>query len=312
MPFKPLLALFALATAAPGGDAPWTLIPGGITQGEPDGNTVIFAQHGGLVVVDTGRHKQHQAKILAEARERGLPIVAIVNTHWHLDHSGGNQELREAYPAAKIYTSKAVYAALDGFLARNLVQAKAMAADPRTPQAQKDAIALFVETMDHRRDLLPDVPVTGDRKLGRLELHLAPHAATEGDTWLYDPASDTLVSGDLVVLPVPYFDTACAEGWRRALDAIAAHRFTTLIPGHGPALTRAQFEVYRSAYGRLVDCAESDATKQTCIAGWSHDAAPLLATQADRDYAAAMLDYYFDAILRAPAKQKGFCEGGAG
>ncbi|MBO9714012.1 MBL fold metallo-hydrolase [Sphingomonas sp.] len=308
MPKRPLLALALLPLlAAAGPDRAPKLIPGGIDQAEPDGNTIVLEDAGGLVVVDTGRHKEHRARILAYARERGLPIRYIVNTHWHLDHSGGNQELREAYPAAKIVTGRAVYGAIDGFLARNLERAKARYADPATPADQKASIALFLEAMDHRKDLLPDVPVTGTMKLGRLELHLADHAATAGDTWLYDSASDTLVSGDLVVLPVPYFDTACAEGWRRSLDTIAGHRFTALIPGHGPALSRAQFETYRIAFGRLVDCAESSAPARACIEGWQKDAAPFLTDPKDRDYAAQAIAYYLDNSLRAPGRQAALC-----
>src|SRR6185295_18192783 len=59
----------------------------------PDGNTVIFQAPRGLVVVDTGRHPAHQDKLIAHARKLGAPIAAIVNTHWHLDHSGGNAAL---------------------------------------------------------------------------------------------------------------------------------------------------------------------------------------------------------------------------
>jgi glyoxylase-like metal-dependent hydrolase (beta-lactamase superfamily II) len=302
---KLLLALAALLAAAP--DPAPEIIPGGIHGQEPDGNTIVFEAEGGLVIVDTGRHREHQAKILALASARGKPIAAIVNTHWHLDHSGGNQEIRAAFPEAKLYTSNAVRGALDGFLARAAEGARARLARPGVTQAEKDAVALFLEALDHRKDLIPDMPVTGDIKLGRLELHLAPFAATEGDVWLYDPASGTLVAGDLVVLPVPFFDTACAMGWRSALDRIAAQRFDRLVPGHGPALTRAQFEKYRFAFDNLVDCAAGTAPKLACIAGWERDAAPFLTREEDRKYAREALDYYIDRVLRAGDKAKELC-----
>lgn len=299
-----LLAALALLAAAPAGPE---LIPGSLAGNEPDGNTIVFEDQGGLIVVDTGRHKEHQAKILDYARQRGKPVTTIVNTHWHLDHSGGNQEVRAAFPKARIVTSRAIEGALSGFLARGLDRARARLADPEVSQVEKDAIALFVEAMDHRQDMLPDLPVTRDMKLGGLEFHLAPFAATEGDTWLYDPASRTLVAGDLVVLPVPFFDTGCARGWRRALDAIAANPFETLIPGHGPALTRAQFEIYRTAFARLTDCAASETPKADCVAGWQRDAAPFLTAERDRKYSAAALDYYLDKVLRDPAATKEYC-----
>jgi glyoxylase-like metal-dependent hydrolase (beta-lactamase superfamily II) len=306
---KLVLAFLALFAASP--DPAPEIIPGGIDRQEPDGNTIIFEQDGGLVVVDTGRHRDHQARILAVAEARGKPVTAIVNTHWHLDHSGGNQEIRAAFPGARLYTSNAVHGALDGFIAKSAERARVRFAEPGTSQAEKDSIALFLEALDHKQDLIPDMPVTGDMKLGRLELHLAPFAATEGDTWLYDPASGTLVAGDLVVLPVPFFDTACATGWRSALDRLAAQRFDRLVPGHGPVLTRAQFETWRMAFGNLVDCATGDAAKQACIAGWERDAAPFLAREQDRKYAGNAIDYYIDRVLRVRDKQKELC-GAAG
>src|SRR6185295_17664246 len=75
-----------------------TVIAGAFpTDRGPDGNTIILHAPRGLIVVDTGRHPAHQDKLLAYARQAGAPIAAIVNTHWHLDHSGGNAELRAVY-----------------------------------------------------------------------------------------------------------------------------------------------------------------------------------------------------------------------
>jgi hypothetical protein len=116
-----------------------------------------------------------------------------------------------------------------------------------------------------------------------------------------------LVVGDLVVIPAPFFDTGCAQGWRKALDAIAAHRFDRLIPGHGPVMTRADFEIWRTAYGRLVDCAAGSSPRQACVDGWLKDAAPLLATEKDRRDARQLLDYYVGDILRSRDKQREYC-----
>ena len=71
--------------------------------------------------------------------------------------------------------------------------------------------------------------------------------------------------------------------------------------------TRAQFETWRSAYGRLIDCAESSAPKAQCITGWETDAASLLVTEKDHRDARGLLDYYLDNILRSPEKQRAFC-----
>src|SRR5262245_46731116 len=80
------------------------VVPGGFEKGrQPDGNSVVFDAPDGLIVVDTGRHAAHVDAVIAEARRAGKPIAAIVNTHWHLDHTGGNAELLAAYPGAQVY-----------------------------------------------------------------------------------------------------------------------------------------------------------------------------------------------------------------
>jgi glyoxylase-like metal-dependent hydrolase (beta-lactamase superfamily II) len=305
-----LSMLFVLLTAS--ATMPVKLVPGQFDPSRnPDGNTIIFEDKKGLIVVDTGRHAEHQQAILDYARLRAKPIVAIVNTHWHLDHTGGNRILRAAFPQAKIYTSNAVVTALDGFLSQALARAQASLANPALTEAGRREITLMVKTIEDRRDLIPDYPVTGPTKIPfaprPLELRLAPNAATEGDTWLYDPSTRTLVAGDLVVLPGPFFDTACAKGWRNALDQIAKVRFKTLIPGHGAPLSYAQFEIYRVAFDHLVDCASDASPNETCIAGWRHDAASLLLSPSDRDNAEGLVAYYLDHQLRDAKKQAEFC-----
>jgi hydroxyacylglutathione hydrolase len=43
------------------------------------------------------------APILAEIRRRGLRLVAILNTHQHADHVGGNRALLEEFPGIGVY-----------------------------------------------------------------------------------------------------------------------------------------------------------------------------------------------------------------
>src|SRR4051812_27060534 len=110
MKLPAILALcLGLCAAAPPATPDWHLVPGGFESGRsPDGNSVFLDAPDGLILVDTGRHPEHQAKLLAYARQRGRPIVAIVNTHWHLDHTGGNAEIRAAFPNAQLYASNGI------------------------------------------------------------------------------------------------------------------------------------------------------------------------------------------------------------
>ena len=159
--------------------------------------------------------------------------------------------------------------------------------------------------------LRPTHPVTRSGRLrigGRLlQVNVAPYAATEADLWLYDPAARVVIAGDLVVAPVPFMDTACPQGWRRALDRVAATPFTLLIPGHGAPLTRHDFLAWRRAFNRLLDCAASSAERAACIAGWQRDAARFI-PPGDESRMGEYAGYYIDTRLRsAPDERRRWC-----
>jgi glyoxylase-like metal-dependent hydrolase (beta-lactamase superfamily II) len=304
-----LLAAPALCADAPGATpdivelAPGVhLIAGSFVPGvQPDGNTVVFTGPDGLVVLDTGRHPEHTQEILDFARAAKLPIVAVVNSHWHLDHIGGNGRVRRAYPEVRIYASDAYAAARTGFLASYRKQLEQLLAQTKKPE---DAATFRAELaiLDEGDALAPDVVIseTGRRKLaGReLELHLERHAVTAGDVWVLDPSTRVLAAGDLVTLPAPLLDTACPEGWRRALGDLAAADFSKLVPGHGEPMDRPAFETWRKAFDALLDCGASARPAQECVDGWLHDAASLI-PEADQKLARGLVEYYVGASLRA-------------
>lgn len=309
------IAAFAIclcAAAAPSAEPGYHLFPGQFEPDRaPDGNSVFLEAPEGLILVDTGRHPEHSARLIAYARARGRPVAAIFNTHWHLDHATGNVELRAAYPRAEVYASRAVEGALASFLRDSRAAAERRLAAGEVPAAQLASTRRFLALMANPAPLLPTRPVTASGRMrigGReLDVRLAPHAATEGDVWLHDPAARLVIAGDLVVAQVPFMDTACPEGWRRALDEIAAVDFDTLIPGHGEPMTRPQFLTWRTAFGNLLDCAASDRARADCVAGWRRDAAQFI--PAGRE---AMTDeytgYYIDSRLRAaPEERARYC-----
>lgn len=289
------------------------LIPGAVPlDSGPDGNTIVFDAPKGLIVVDTGRHPEHARQILDYAKARHRPIAAIVNSHWHLDHTTGNWDIRRAYPHVAVYASDALRGALVTFLADSKANAEKAIADPKTTAMERDQYIRGRAVLDHPDRIAPDHVIAKSGPISiagrKLDVHLAKFAASEGDVWLYDTKSRTVIAGDLVVGLVPFMDTACAEGWSKALDAIAAVPFTILIPGHGEPMDRADFLQWRTAYNNFVDCGHSAADKKTCVDGWSHDAAKFI-DEAHRGYARGAAAYYLDTRLRSSAdEQQRFCK----
>jgi glyoxylase-like metal-dependent hydrolase (beta-lactamase superfamily II) len=296
--------LFAKTDIAPG----VVLIPGQVTQDRsPDGNSVLLRGTDGWVVIDTGRGGEHTDGVLRFLADSGAAPRAVLNTHWHLDHIGGNADFRREFPDATIFAHPALDSALAGFHAANRAELEKILPTITSPSL-KSRLETELALLKLDRELAADEPVTasGDRTLaGRtLDLHVETRAVSDGDIWVLDRESRVLISGDLVTLPVPLFDTACPDGWQQALSRVAEVEFETLIPGHGEPMTREEFLGYRRAFDALLACASSTAEKAVCIEGWLRDA-----KADDSPYARELLEYYLKQFLRpdAPGRNR-WCE----
>ncbi|MEO8217447.1 MAG: MBL fold metallo-hydrolase [Acidobacteriota bacterium] len=273
---------------------------------QPDGNSVLFTAPKGLIVFDTGRHRQHTQLLIDFAAQRKTPLTDIINSHWHLDHTGGNLLLRERFPEVRIHASGAINDALGGFLANYADQlkeaiAKSPAGSDEVPGWQ-DELKLIASG----DKLAPDDVIVSSaprRIAGRtLDVHLEKNVVTAGDIWIFDPSTKVLVAGDLVTLPFPFLDTACPAHWKEALHRLGKVKFRLLIPGHGSPMIPAAFSTYRNAFDRLLECSASTETVAACSEGWIADAGDLLEAK-DHDSAGKLAGYYIENVLRAPAEQ---------
>lgn len=315
----PTMAAGETAAAAPASPllelAPGVhLLRGAFVPGsQPDGNSVVLRGPAGLAVIDTGRHPAHTRRLVEHAATAGQPIVAILNTHWHLDHVGGNVLLRREVPAARVYASGAIRGALaeGGFLAGYRGQLEAMIADAKRNESEKAPLRAELALLDTAPALAPDVVVEASGPLtlaGRtLDVRLE-RAATQGDLWLLDRESGVLVAGDLVTLPAPFLDTACPVRWKQALARIAAAEWRTLVPGHGPPMSRATFARWSLAFDALLACAAGEEPAPVCVEGWIREAGDLIEPGHDR-LVRGMGEYYVTSHLRSAEKTAQLCGG---
>jgi glyoxylase-like metal-dependent hydrolase (beta-lactamase superfamily II) len=279
---------------------------------QPDGNSIIMTAPQGLIVFDTGRHKEHAQQLLDFARAQNLPIAAIINSHWHLDHVGGNPRLRAAFPGIRVYASSAIDAARKGFLADYRAQlVTEMAGTAKQPE-QQESMRAEIALIDQGAALGPTEIISSSGPVDiagrRLQLHLESHAVTAGDVWVFDPGTRVLLAGDLVTLPAPFFESACPARWRAALAHLDKAPFDWLVPGHGAPMHKAQFAVYRKAFSNLLDCVAGNAGKNACVDGWIGDASTLFTASKDASYARTLIGYYMDNYLSHPTERiRKFC-----
>lgn len=297
----------ALPGAVTLGQATW-LVPGSFDAGRsPDGNSVILKGPAGAVLVDTGRHAHHAEAVDHALGSLGIPLVAIVNTHWHLDHVSGNRALKANHMDARVYGTSAIDGALEGFLADSAAASRKALAAGQVPAAAVPDVEGDLATIGRGRDLRPDIVIDEPHDAvfaGRpLSLRIARHAATERDLWIYDAAARRASVGDLVTLPAPFLDTACPEGWLEALREVARSGARQVVPGHGPVMDMPAFARWRTAFGDFIACARGTGALETCSAGWVAGAAEWIGNDGPR--ARAMAGYYGE-LIRSK-KLDGYC-----
>lgn len=169
----------------------------------------------------------------AIARITPKPVQFVLNTHYHYDHTGGNEAFGSAGALIVAHDSvrrRLTSEQLIGFF--NQRQAA-------TPKSGLPVVTVPAEIRFH---------INGD------ELHAwhAPSAHTDGDLIVHFRNSDVVHMGDVFFNGnYPFIDSSAggsADGAIAAMDRVLALATdkTRIIPGHGPLATRADLQAQRA------------------------------------------------------------------
>lgn len=285
-----------------------SLLPGSFERGrQPDGNSLLLRGLDGLVIIDTGRHAEHAQALVDWVRRQPVPLKAIVNTHWHLDHLGGNARLRREWPGLPSVASQALRDAVQDDMPRSEAGLRQMLRDPAVDAITRRMVDIDLALYAERSQFLPTTvpgPTAQDLDLGGRSLRVGvERGPTRGDLWVLDRASGVLAVGDFITLPVPFLDTACPADWLAAMARLEALPFDRVVPGHGPVLDRSGFVRYHQALRDLFDCAAGTSAVAACAQRWIDDLGPMLPSGAQRSVT-PMLTHYFEDRLRAPPEAR--------
>jgi glyoxylase-like metal-dependent hydrolase (beta-lactamase superfamily II) len=209
-----------------------TLRPGLHVVSGAGGNVAVWTGSDGLLVVDDGLAPLAPKLLAAVRRIADGPVRIVVSTHWHPDHTGGNEEFGR---------SGSVLVAHDNVRLRMSEPQRVAAYDVEVPAAA--AVALPVVTFDDTLSL----HLNGDRLDA---LHVAA-AHTDGDVLLWWEAANVVHMGDVYYSGMyPFIDVGSGgslAGLVAAIETVLsrADARTIVIPGHGPLSNRAELVAYR-------------------------------------------------------------------
>ena len=197
------------------------------------GNITVAVAKDGILMVDGEFAPLHDKITAAIADISNLPIKYLVNTHFHGDHTGGNQPF--AKDGVMVVAEVNVKNRLAAGTTNGLTGAK-------TPPAPADA--------------LPAKTYTGAFKLrldGRVaDLKHIANAHTDGDTYVWFKTANVLSTGDTFTNGrYPNIDFANGgniKGMIAATDAYLklVNARSRIVPGHGPIADKAALLEYRA------------------------------------------------------------------
>jgi len=221
--------------------------PGGIASG----NAGFVIGDDGVVVVDTFFTPAAAEELVAEiAKLTPKPVRFAVNTHYHLDHTGGNQ----------LFAARGVpIVGHDNLLLWQTVKNRRFL--PSAEELQKrreDAVAKKNDAAVRRIDAMKAIVLTNPTltfSTGVTHLHLGKREVqlfslpghTGGDVLAFVPDANVLFTGDLGwTRTLPNLVDAGVNDWIPTLDKIlATYPNAKFVTGHGQPATAAELREFR-------------------------------------------------------------------
>src|SRR5688572_23578522 len=234
-------------------------------------NNVFIIGKRDVIVVDSNITSEHTREVLAELRKlTDKPVKYVINTHWHEDHIIGNRVYRDAFPGVKfvghrstlvdlpevgganrkgtLQNGKGFIGLLEGKLeiGENLAGQKISEEERLGYASDIKLVSSYLAESKNFEIVLPTVLVDDRLDLSqdkrRIEVRFLGKAHTRADLIVYLPDEKILVSGDLIVHPVPLVgSTSYPLEYGTTLEKLLALDASVIVPGHGPVMRDKSF-----------------------------------------------------------------------
>lgn len=201
------------------------------------GNIGVSAGDDGVFIIDD-QFAPLTEKIVAAIRQiTSEPVRFVFNTHWHGDHTGGNENLGEAGALIVAHDNVRERMSVEQVLERI---GRTAATEPAAPAGALPVVTFAGDVSFHINDDL-------------LHAFHVEAAHTDGDAIVHFERANVVHMGDTFFRDrFPFIDTATGgsiDGMIAAAGAALAlmDAETQVIPGHGPLSSRNDLTAYRDA-----------------------------------------------------------------
>jgi cyclase len=239
------------------------------------GNSSVIVNDEDVVVVDDHVSPAAAWVLLDEIKSlTNKPVRTVINTHFHYDHSHGNQifdprdvaiigheftrEMLLGGKSLQMPLYKNYLTSLPGQI-ENLKQRLAMEPDPSRKAMLQTQVQAAENNAASQAELKPTPPnltlrtsMTLHRRDREIQIRFLGRAHTAGDVVVYLPKEKIVMTGDMLTSALSNMSDAFLNEWVTTLDELKKLDFVTVLPGHGEAFTDKAKIDYFQAYLRDV------------------------------------------------------------
>ena len=220
-------------------------------------NAAIFVLSRDVLVVDAHSKPSAAASLIAQIKKEvtDKPVRYLVNSHFHWDHTQGDQAYKEANSQVQIIASDTTKQLMTQLQRNRLKEsldsvpglidaAKARLGRAKTQQERDWANDQLRQLTAYQQEMksypleLPTVTFAKTHVIkdasGDLELAFNGKAHTAGDIQVFSPSKRVVASGDAIIGFLPNLNDGYPRPWPKTIDTVASWKFDHIIGGHGP------------------------------------------------------------------------------